>query len=163
MGDESQIIRNIASEKLAEIVTTDHSFFSLQIAKEYHFDPEVRMRCRRAINYYAGNIKPTNSKILPWIDCLPSNWENRSDYLDYIYESVGRPNYWVVQNQIKEEETKFSEVTISLIKELLDKGWERKDIIRLLDLMMENEKIWRRDGGGSRNSPPPLNEFKDFK
>lgn len=161
LGDDSHIVRNNASEKLTDMVLTNNCLFNLEIAREHHRDPEVRMRCRKAFHVYVCSVKPTNSKNLPWIDCLPANWENRSDYLGYIYEGIGYPNYWVIQQQINQEEEKFSGITINLVKELIDQGWTKEKIVKLLDVMVENENIWKKENGG-RNQPPPTHLFKDF-
>jgi hypothetical protein len=97
-------------------------------------DPEIATRAELVKKTFYENILPTNYCKLPWIDGLPEDYPDRAIIVDKYLEGKNRD--W----DKNLEYVGYRLATLEFITDLFNNGKSRKDIISLLDKMVEGEK-----------------------
>lgn len=135
LSSSEYLVRENTSEKIESIID-DYPF--LLTILEKHFDLEIKTRATRIKNKYLTTIKPTTYKVMPWIDCLPEFFPDRADLIIFYtssYSHIPRDKDW----------TTYRYATSDLISDLFFKQqYQKKELIELLDRMVENEIIQRK-------------------
>lgn len=104
-------------------------------------DPEIARRCKTIIDRYC-DVRPTSGQI-PWVDCLPANWTDREGIIREHLNAVRTPATYGYHDGWPEYRAAMAHYAREL---LLVDGWSRRRVIRLLDVMADEERAY-----GSRN------------
>lgn len=116
-------------------------------------DLEVRRRADRIIARQYSQLKPSEKDAeMPWIECLPKNTPDRDKVLEKAFKDYGEPCY--VDPRYNQEQT-YRWATQEYVIRLYNKGYTRKQIVKILDTMVRNEKQWHRNGGRYCGPSPP--------
>ncbi len=137
MGDEEWAVREEASAALVKM--DERPIKLLRIAQDPKNNPdlEIRRRANKIVRKYEGSIEPSNNENFPWIDHLPDDFVDR----DLIIKRFIRP-YRSQFRYDNHEYQIFRDATKDFILEYSRRGHTRQECIRLLDLMVENQKTW---------------------
>jgi hypothetical protein len=148
LGDDDFEAREAASARLAEMVLAEDTSRpvreALARARDYyrdlaHPDPEIARRAGRAAESYYG-VKPTDYPVLPWLDMLPAGYAGREEVISRCLElsgggwdGSGWPGYRLA--------------TAYHVRELLERGTARKEVVALLDGMVKAERGYCQSAG----------------
>ena len=143
MGDDKQSIRNAANKELVKM--DERAIVQALIAKDNHKDPEIRVRCRRLV---AKQINSVELESYPWVDCLPKYFPDREQVIERYYKELNHED----QDNYAADHLRYA--TQMLVRSLVEKGWKRGEIKKILDDMKANEDQWM-NYAGTRNCYPP--------
>jgi hypothetical protein len=149
LGDDDFAVREAASTRLGEMVLAEGTSKpvreALARARSYykdpaHRNPEIVRRAGRALECYYSGVKPTDYPVMPWVDMLPAEYAGRQEVISRCLElsggggdGPGWPGYRAA--------------TAYHVRELLDRGTARKDIVALLDGMVKAERGYCQNSG----------------
>ncbi len=107
----------------------------LQAARQ-HEDMEIALRAGRILERYA-KVRPATGP-MPWLDMLPKDWPDRAGTISRYLDRVGRSGYHTGWPE-------YREATCLLVRDLmLEQGWSRERVIRLLARMHASEREWHK-------------------
>lgn len=150
MGSNEWREREKASAALAKM--DERAIPLLRMAVSYNTDAEIRARARRLVSRYENSLRPSDKDAkMPWIECLPKDWPDRDKLIEKTHGELDHPPW--CEGYTGEDPVACRYATHDLVVELSRKGWSRKQVVKILDDMVENEKQWEMQGG--RYSMPP--------
>jgi hypothetical protein len=131
LGNKRWYYRDQASRKLMLLGERSQPFLEkIKIGK----DLEVDSRVEKLFDIYCHSILPTSYGKLPWIDGLPDDYPNRDSIVRYYMADKSRD--WDKDL----EYYGFRAATLDFVIDLCKEGKSRKEIVSLLDKMVEGEK-----------------------
>lgn len=102
-------------------------------------DPEVRYRSKHLLNNFARTIQPSSYHELPWIDSLPEDCPERDAVIHRMFKEINGSRSDIPW---QDEAWHHSLATEYLIRSLLYQGKDKKEIVELLDKMVEKQLDW---------------------
>jgi hypothetical protein len=140
MGSEQYAVRQAASVMLVRMVRSErgHALRPLLEAATRSPDPE---RARRAEGVLAEfyNVKPSSYSLFPWIDMLPSNYQNREAIIEQYRQRCRGTSYTFDTPRWQD----FRFATALYVEDLLRSGWSRTAVQNLLDDMAKAERQYK--------------------
>jgi hypothetical protein len=154
MGDKSFQKRELASHQLREI--GECIVPKLMDVRDRHKDPEVSHRIQMILNEHRSALCPSDEERMPWIECLPGKYPDRDQIIATAYRLWGEP----VCNESGNEDSNehLRNATEAFVYKMFDEGMQPRDIRKLLDRMVANEKKWLKDYWGRYGTIPDFDE-----
>ncbi len=147
LGDERFSVRRDAHEHLKERMQSLGGVSILPYIRSAsaHPDLEIARRSQSILSCFY-DVRPSAYPAIPYIDMLPANYPDRQGVIDFtLSRSRIGVTYWTADSDWPE----WRAATRLLIKDLVDRGCPRSCIVAWLDIMVEEEKQYRKN----RNLP----------
>lgn len=138
-------IRVTAHQQLARRVRDTDGVLTVHLLEEalQSSHPEVVRRARDLLAHFYS-LEPSDYAAMPWIDQLPDYWPDRKAIVEtYLY----RARQLLDTGYYQADWPDYRLATSLYVYDLLRQGVPRQSVLQLLDIMVEQEKEYRRSRG----------------